>query len=522
MENTSKDCNKLKLNKTKNATKGIVAGLLNRVITLLLPFIVRTILINKIGIEYAGLNSLFTSILQVLNIAELGFSSAIVYSMYKPIAERDDTTICALLGFYRQIYRIIGIIILIVGLITLPFLPNFINGTPPSDINIHIIYLLFLLNTCVSYLLYGYKTALLNAYQRIDVISHISSIVTLLFNLAQIVVLLIFANFYLYASLIPMLTIVQNLVTSYTVDKMFPEYHCYGKLDSKIRHDIWKKVAGLMIQKICGVSRNAFASIFISTFIGLSIVGIYNNYYMIFAALTGIMGIIPAAMVSGIGNEVQNSSVDENYRTLQRFNCLFMWLSTISSVCLFSLYQPFMELWMGKERMFNYSTVVLLVIYYYLLRMGDIRSIWVDAVGLYWEIRWRAVLEVILNLSLNYIFIQLWGINGLITGSLISLFLINFIYSSSITFKYYFGYKRLVPYYLTQIYHLLVMGGVCIICYYVFITVESLFNLTNLWIILAERLLLSVIISNIILFLSFHRTTDYRLALSWIKLKIRR
>ena len=167
---------KLILDKTRNAKKGIITGVVNKVITLLIPFIVRTIFIKVIGIEYAGLNGLFTSLLQVLNLAELGFASAVVYSMYKPIADRDDETICALLNFYRRVYKVVGYVVLGAGLLVLPFIKYFINGNPPEDINLYVVYLVLLFNTSISYLLYGYKTSLLNAYQRTDVINNISSI----------------------------------------------------------------------------------------------------------------------------------------------------------------------------------------------------------------------------------------------------------------------------------------------------------------------------------------------------------
>ena len=513
---------KYTLNKTKNATKGILAGLLNRVITLLLPFVVRTILIKKIGIDYAGLNSLFVSILQVLNLAELGFSSAIVYSMYKPVAEQDHPTICALLRFFRRIYRIIALVVLVGGLAVMPFLRDMIKSGAPADINIYIIYLMFLFNTCISYALYGYKTSILNAYQRVDIISHVGSITSLALSICQILVLLLTSNFYLYIAILPITTIANNLITSYIVDKQFPQYKCTGSLSKELRRDIWKKVAGLTIQKLCATSRNTFASIFISAFISLSIVGIYNNYYLVFAALTGIMGLVPAAMTGGIGNEVQVESVEENYRTLQKFNLLYMWISTVITVSLFALYQPFMEIWMGKEYMFGYSTVWLLVIYFYILKMGDIRSIWVDAVGLYWEIKWRAVLEAALNLVLNFIFIQLWGVNGLIIGTSISLFLINFIYSSSITFKYYFGYERLMPYYLVQMGHFAVMLGLCGLAYICFTNMDTYFGITNPWVSLPIRLVLALILTNAVLYVCFCKTKSYKMAKSWLQLKLNR
>ncbi len=510
---------KVTYNKTKNAARGIGAGVINRIVTLVLPFVVRTLLIKYIGIDYAGLNGLFSSILQVLNIAELGFSAAVVYSMYKPIAENDETTICALLNFYRKIYKMIGVGILAVGLMALPFLPKLINGTPPAGANIYIIYLLYLLSTSISYLLYGYKVSLLEAYQRVDVIQHIGTVISLLTSGLQILVIITLDSFYAYVIVIPAIALVRNIIVSCVVDKLFPQYKCRGKVSRELMGDIKKKVIGLSIQKVCIVSRNGVANIFISAFISLEVVGIYNNYYMIFSSLTGILALVPLSMTAGIGNYVQTASIEENHKALQKFNLLYMVVSTVCAVCLFSLYQPFMQIWMGKEYMFGNSTVILLVVYFYMLKMGDIRSIWVDAVGLYWEIRWRAVFEAVLNLVLCYVFVRLWGINGLIGGTLVSLFLINFLYSSSITFKYYFGNNKLIPYYLTQIAHLCVMMAICAGCFYLFAQIEELGGITNLWLKIAYRLVLSVFLSMVAIYIIFHRSTTYQEAIGWLRSK---
>lgn len=513
---------KVTYNKTKNATRGITAGLINRIVTLVLPFVVRTILIKHIGIDYAGLNGLYSSILQVLNIAELGFAAAVVYSMYKPIAENDNATICALLNFYRRIYRIIGLGIFTAGLIALPFLPKLINGTPPPGANIYILFLLYLIATSVSYILYGYKVSLLNAYQRVDMVQHIGTIISLLTSVLQILVIVLFNSFYAYVTIIPLLAVVRNIIISRIVDRLFPQYKCLGKISSELKRDIKKKVIGMSIQKISAVSRNGVANIFISAFISLEVVGIYNNYYMIFSSLTGILTLVPVSITAGIGNYVQTASIEDNHKVLQKFNMLYMVISTVCAVCLFSLYQPFMEIWMGKDYMFDYSTVILLVVYFYMLKMGDIRSIWIDAVGLYWEIRWRAVFEAALNLVLCYIFVRIWGINGLIAGTLVSLFLVNFLYSSSITFKYYFGNDKLMPYYLTQIFHLCVMVAICAGCFYLFSRIEEMTGITNLWVKMAYRLILSVILTITVVYMFFHRTKTYQDALGWVRSKIYR
>ena len=168
------------MQRTKNAVRNLVFGFINKMIIMLFPFVIRTIIIRELGAGYLGLGSLFTSILQVLNLAELGFSSAVVFCMYKPIAEKDSETICALLNLYKQIYRIIGIVILVIGLALTPFLPYLIKGTVPNGINIYILYYIYLFNTAITYFLFAYKSTLLVAHQRNDVVSNISSLTNIL------------------------------------------------------------------------------------------------------------------------------------------------------------------------------------------------------------------------------------------------------------------------------------------------------------------------------------------------------
>ena len=127
----------MKDSRTKNALRNMIFGFFNKFVVLLFPFIIRTVIIKTLGSEYLGLNSLFISILQVLNLAELGFSAAIVYSMYKPIAENDTKTICALMNLYKKIYRVIGFTVMAIGLFLLLFLKFFIKGAYPTDINIY-------------------------------------------------------------------------------------------------------------------------------------------------------------------------------------------------------------------------------------------------------------------------------------------------------------------------------------------------------------------------------------------------
>lgn len=437
----------MRIERSRNTRRNFVYGVINRCIGLLLPFFVRTIFIKKIGIEYLGLNSLFSSILQVLNLADLGIGNAIVFSLYKPLAEDDKETICALMNYYKHAYRVIGILIMFAGLLLLPFLTNMINGTPPADINIFVVYLIFLVNTCITYLMFGYKQALPLAMQRMDVISNISSISTILLNAVQVLVMFSISNYYAYIIVLPLTSAFNNVITSYYVDRIYPEYKARGKISTGKRKDIKKRIRGLMITKICGTTRNTFDSIFLSAFLGLTITAMYNNYYYIVSCLTSVMIVITSAMTSGVGNSIVKESVNKNYLDLRRMNFIYMTLSGWCMIFMLSLYQPFMELWVGKELCFPYSVVIMLCIYFYILKLGDIRSMYLDGAGIWWETRWQMIGETGCNIVLNFFLVMICEVHGIILATIISLLIFEFGVGTFIVFKNYFKNGKLREYY---------------------------------------------------------------------------
>ena len=186
------------MNRTKNALRNISWGLIQKLCMLLLPFLTRTALIKFLGADYLGLSSLFTSVLGLLSLAELGVSNAIISSMYKPIAEKDTDTICALMAFYRRAYYLIGIVIMVVGIGIMPFLGNLINGKVPNNINLQALYLIYLFNTAISYFLFSYKNCLFIAHQRNDVNSKIQTICSISQNLLQIFLIVFIRNYYFF------------------------------------------------------------------------------------------------------------------------------------------------------------------------------------------------------------------------------------------------------------------------------------------------------------------------------------
>ncbi len=507
----------VELEKSHNARRNIFWGIINKLISILLPFVNRTVFLYVLGIEFLGLNSLFASVLQVLNLAEMGVGSALVYSMYKPIAAGDKSMICALLSLYRKIYRYIGVMILLAGSMVIPFLPNFVQGNPPAGISLSLAYIIYLGNTVISYFCYGYKNALPNAFQRVDIITNIASLTQIITCILQIVLLYVVADYYVYLIVMPLTTFLNNWLTAKAVNHYYPEYTCTGIVPKHIRGEIKRKVFGLLIGKICGTTRNALDSICLSMFIGLSVTAIYNNYLYVVMAVTGVFGVVGASVMAGVGNSMELYDRNKNYQDMRRMNFIYMLMSGWATVIILCLIQPFMELWTGKDFMLPLDVVILLVLYFYLLRMGDIRAVYSDAAGLWWETRYRAVAESIANIILNVVLGKLFGVRGIIWATLISLFFINFCWGSQIVFRYYFKNGKIWRYFIDHLKYM----GVTIVVMGLTYRVCCLLPIENLWLNLLGRTVVCLLVPAVLYIVIWYWTSEYQQVMRWFLLRMR-
>ncbi len=487
----------MKIERTKNAIRNTKWGLFQRLVNVLLPFLVRTILIYTLSAQYAGLSSLFTSILSVLSLTELGFSGAIVYSMYKPVATDDKEKICALLHVYRKAYLVIGTVILVAGLVILPFLPRLIHGEVPADANIYILYGIYLFNNVISYFLYGYKTSLLSVHQREDIISRN----TLLYDVAlyglQCVVLLAFRNYYVYTLVIPLSTVLLNILNNRAVTKMFPDYKPTGTIDQEEKAILKKNITGLMISKISGATRNTFDSIVVSMYLGLVTVAMYNNYFFVVNGVTVFLKVITASISAGVGNKIAVESPEKNYEDFTKIHFYYMWLSGWCCVCMMCLFQPFMRLWMGESMMFSNGIMLLFCYYFMMLKQGDINSVYYQAAGLWWHGKFKQLVEAILNLFLNLFLGKMFGVTGIILATIISYTCVYF-YGSSFIFTRYFKNGRLFKYYLDNGFYLI---ATAFVGYGTLILLEKVTGAqTNTYVVMAVRLAVCAVLPNLLFF----------------------
>ena len=506
------------MSRLKNISKGISMGLINNMLTMLLPFVSRTIIIRQLGSEYLGLSSLFTSILQMLCLTDLGFGAAISYLLYKPIAENNIKKINSILNFLKKVYLIVGSIIFLGSCCLIPFLDKLITGHIPDDVNIYVLFAIFVSNTVISYFMFAYKKVLLSANQRYDIEVNIASCVLIMQYLIQIVLLLYYKSYYLYVIVIPIMTIINNIISFYIVNKKFPGFKPEGQLDKSEIKDILKNTSGAFCSKIGNIVFTAVDNIIISAFLGLSILGVYNNYLCVITAITAIFAVIHNSIRPVIGNILVSETPNKIWNNFCILNYGYIWFSTVCCVCCIICFQEFELLWGGSKNIIEFDTMVYLVLHFYIGRLTSLLIVYQEAAGLLWNGKFIPLISSFLNLTINLILIQFIGLKGVVIASLISLLFISLPGHIHVVFKYLFKNTSFKNNYLKSIFkYSLKFLLIVMVSNYLFDFSVSLDWRTWLF-----KAMLSFIVVNI--FLAVISVNDYELKefFSFIKLKLKR
>ncbi len=431
--------------RTKNTTRNIFSGLVYTLVTILLPFINRTVILFVLGAEYTGLSSLFSSILGVLNLAELGFNTSVVYCMYKPIAEKNWKEVCYYLTLIRKIYNIVGTVVFVLGLCIMPFLRFLISGAYPEEINIYILYFLYLVNSAISYYLFAYKETLLLADQRSDITNNIRTVVDTMRYLIQFVVLIWLKSFYSYVVIQIAGTVFSNLLIQKSTRERYPDVVSQRGQKLRLPKEMKNQTGALMIDRLSNTFRNSCDSIIISSFLGLVATTIYGNYFYIYSAVYGILSVIANSLSGSVGNSISEEPVEKNYHDLRKFQFIFAGINVISTACMVAMYQPFMEIWVGKDLMLRDGDMLLFCLYFYLININNIRNQYVDGTGMWNYLKLSYLLEAFGNLILNIVLGKLFGTTGILLATIITIFAFNYCLRTHILFKTYFkgnGEKR--------------------------------------------------------------------------------
>lgn len=405
--------------RTKNSFINIIIGMGGQSLGIVLSFLSRVIFVHFLSAEYLGLNGLFSNILGVLSLAELGIGSAMIYSLYKPLAEKKQDELGSLMSLYRILYRCVAIVVLVLGLALFPFLDYLIKGKP-DIVNLKLIYLMYLANSVCSYL-YSYKYSIFladqKAYVRVvyEQILHITQIII------QIGILLFTGNYIFYLSIQLMSSLSLNILIARRADKEYPFLKKKYDLPTKDqKKHISKNIIAMSMHKFGGVLVNGTDNLLMSAFVGLGSVGIYSNYKLVIANINILLGKVYDSFVASVGNLGVTECREKVYEIFRALDFFMFWIYSYIAVGLLVLFNPFIELVFGKEYLFSMAVVLLIVINFYMTGMRQANLLFREAMGLFWYDRYKPIAEVLINLIVSIVLVRKYEICGILVGTIAS------------------------------------------------------------------------------------------------------
>ncbi len=442
------------VSRTNNTLKNLVFGYTEELIIVVLSFITRRIFVQVLGSQYTGLNSVISNVLSMLNLVELGFGSAIIYSLYKPLSQKDEYHLKALMGFYKATYQVMGLIIAGLGLCLMPVLPSLIQDDV-SFTNIYLVFLLNLLQTVSTYLFFAYKRAILEADQKAYRISKIRSVFMTLMYVGQIIVLLVFKNYYLYLLINIGGTILQNIFVAICSDREYPFMRGKApKLDKEERREITKNCGALLIYRINSYVLNSTDSLILANFVSLSLIGYYGHYLTLVSAIKSVVNKLFTAMVGSLGNlhaEAQLS--DKGDKRFDREEQVFSEVTLISfatfglfSVGLFAVASAFIDIWIGKGQTLSETAVLFISLETFVYSLTKPTASFRASMGLFQQCKYRPIATMNLNLIISLALVQRFGIEGVLFGTVASVALTTVWYDPVIIYRDGFG-KSVRPYF---------------------------------------------------------------------------
>jgi O-antigen/teichoic acid export membrane protein len=429
------------MTRTYNSIRNIAYILLVSVFTIVIGFIVQRVFINVLGAEYLGINGLFTSIVSMLSLVELGLGSAIYSHLYKPVTDKNVEKIKSIVIFYKKGYRLVAFAVSIIGLLLLPFLGTIVGNTNIND-SIYVIYLLFIIDVVASYLL-SYKRALLYVDQKNHIISavHLGYLIAL--NISQIYVLLVTGNYYLYLVIKIFMRLVENIILNIISNKKYPylKEKVISKLDAGTKSDIYKKVRGLSYHKVASYIVLGTDNIIISVFFGITAVGLYSNYLLVTTAIVMIISQLFTALTASVGNLLVSVKHDKTYQVYKKLRLGNFWLASVAAASLLVTMDSFITIWIGSEYLLPFGVLVAISLNLYLTLLRFSVNSFKEAAGIFHEDRFVPIIESIANIVFSIILLKLFGLAGVFLGTAFSTLILHLFSYPKFVYKPLFNQK---------------------------------------------------------------------------------
>ena len=412
--------------RTDKSIKNIIYAIVGQFFGIGISLISRLVFVKILSSEYLGLSSLFTNILTILSLTEMGFGTAMAFELYRPIARNDKEKIKSLMKLYKKIYIIIGTSIIILGIITIPIYPHLINERPNIN-NLDLIYMLFVLNTAFSYFA-AYKRLLIISDQNRYIATTYRYGFYIVMNVMQIIELVLFKNYILYLIIQVLFTLLENIGISIKANKMYPylkdkEVKEVAKRDKK---HLMQNVKALFFHRFGGVVLNSTDNIVISKVLGLNWVGLYSNYYLITNALNTVLNQVFSSVVASIGNLNTSNTREKMTDTFNKIFFANVWIYAVVCSALLVLINPFIEIWLGRDYIISFGTVIVLVVNFFVYGMRRPAMAFREATGNYRKDWYSPIIEAVINIFVSIVMAKYIGLAGVFIGTIISSLCTNF------------------------------------------------------------------------------------------------
>lgn len=430
-----------KLSRTEYSLLNMTTGILGYGVNTVIGFICRIVFVRMLSAEYLGISGLFTNILSMLSLAELGISSAITFALYKPIVEVNEEKISSIMQFYRKAYMVIGIVVAIIGLALLPFLDVIITDAPDIRESIYLLYLLYLFNTVVSYF-FSYRQSLLTAMQRQYIATGYNYIVTIIQSILQIIFLVLTKEYLIYLLIQIAGGITYNVWVSAKTAKDYP--YIKNKNARKLSHtetwDLLKNIKALAVNKISGVLVNSTDNIAITYFRGLTFVGFASNYTLFSTTLDKLITQLFNGLTGSVGNLNASTDEDTRYHFFKVLNLANFWLYGWAAVGIAFVSGDLVCWFYGNEYVMEMKIPIILALNFYFLGMLHAVYTYKSTLGLFRYGQYLLFLTGIINLIFDVILGRIWGTFGIYLATTIARAMTNLWYEPYAVYRY--GLKK--------------------------------------------------------------------------------
>ena len=490
--------------RTEYSILNILTGMGGYFLNTVLGFVCRMVFVQCLSADYLGVNGLFTNILSMLSLAELGVGSAIGYALYKPLAQNDEEKIASLMKLYGKAYRTIGLLIGLVGLALMPFLNVIIQEHPAIRESIHLLYVLNLFNTAITYF-FSYRSSLLIAAQRNYIVGGISYLISIVQSVLQMVYLLAFRDYLGYLLIQTVGTFLYNIIVSRIAVRYYP---CIRRSDAKPlpkdeQRTLFANIRDLMIYKVSGLLVNSTDNILITFFSGLATTGIASNYTLLVNTLNSLLGQLFNGLTASIGNHNASESVEKRYEMFRFLNMMNFWLFGWASLGIFFCSGDLVELCFGAEYVLPLQIPLVMAVNFY--TVGMMNAVWTykHTLGLFRYGRFLQILTGILNITFSVLLGTWFGLFGILLATVFSRACTSLWFDPYAVYRHGFG-KSPMEYLTIYLRYLAILLAAAALCRLSFLMVGGSLLLRTL-----AKIVLCSLVTNLVFLAAFWRTSEF-------------